>query len=277
MIIGARAHDFGNEENMSFPQKVDLIKQCGYESIQLAPAKMLNEIPDIHRMTMEHIEKIHDVLCRKSLPVSILGCYIDPALVDDEQRLKNVETFKQNIIFAKKLGTPIVGTETTRFPMPDENDREKAYARLLDSVKRMTETAEKEGIYIGVEPVAEHTMNNPEMTRRLIDDVGSDKVKVIFDAGNLLLPETVERQDDIFDSMYKLLGDRIEIIHLKTFIIKDGEKVGVPLDEGVIDFGKIFKWLNANKPNIPLLREESTRATDVGDIRYIKSLIKQGE
>lgn len=275
MIIGARAHDFGMNENMTFVQRAHLIKACGYESIQLAPAKMLEEIPDVHSITMQNIETIQEVLVDAKLPVSILGCYIEPSVEDKEERLRNVETFKQNLVFAKHLDTPIVGTETTNFSMFAEADREKAFARLVDSVKRMAETAEKEGVYIGVEPVAEHTMNTPEMTRRLIDEVGSDKVKVIFDASNLLLPETVSKQDEIFKSVYELLGSEIEIIHLKNFVIEEGRKKSVELEKGVVDFKKIFAWLNIYKPNIPALREESTREMDVADLNYIKQLCAQ--
>ena len=273
MIIGARTHDFGVGEDISFAKRVELIKQCGYQSIQLAPAKALDEIPDIHGITMTHIEKIHETLTKASLPVSILGCYIEPAIDDEEERLRNVETFKNNIVFAKALGTSIVGTETTNLSMLKENNRENAYARLLDSVKRMTETAEKEGVFIGIEPVAEHTVNGPEMMKRLIDDVGSDKIKVIFDGPNMLLPETIKQQDAIFESTYKLLGERMEIVHLKNFVIEGGQKETVALDKGVVDLSKILTWLNKNKPNIPVLREESTRATDASDIQFIKSLI----
>jgi len=271
MIIGARAHDFGTE-TMKLAEKARLIKECGYESIQLAPAKLLEEIPDIHSITMQNIEKIHEILVEAKLPVSILGCYIEPSVADKEERLRNVETFKQNLIFAKHLDTKIVGTETTRFPSDGETDREKVFMRLVDSVKRMAETAEKEGIYIGVEPVAEHTMNTPEMTRRLIDEVGSDKVKVIFDPGNLLLPETIDKQNEIFKSVYELLGNEIEIVHLKNFIIENGQKKSVELEKGMMDFAKIFTWLNANKPNIPVLREESTRGMDAADLAYIRQL-----
>lgn len=273
MIIGARAHDFGVDTNMTLLQKAKLIKECGYESIQLAPAKMLDEIPDIHSITMQNIENIHEILEEAHLPVSILGCYIEPALEDKEQRLRQVETFQKNIIFAKHLKTPIVGTETTNCPLLDERYREEAFIRLVDSVKRMAETAEKEDVYIGVEPVAEHTMNTPEMTRRLLDAVGSKKVKVIFDASNLLLPETVEKQDEIFASVYELLGDEIEIIHMKNFIIENGQKKSVELEKGVVDFHKIFSWLKVHKPHISLLREESTREMDVVDLPYIRSQI----
>lgn len=270
MRIGARAHDFGVGENLLFRQIVHRIKACGYSTIQLAPAKAIAEITDVHSIEMKHIEIIREILEQGKLDVSVLGCYIEPSINDLKQRLQNVATFQQNIRYAKYLGTDVVGTETTHFPMPDEADREKAFENLKDSVKRMADTAEEEGVLIGVEAVAEHTMNTPTMTRRLIDEVGSDKVKVIFDPSNLILPEMVERQHEVFKEVYELLGEDIVAVHVKNFIVADGAKKMVPLEQGLIDFPEVFKWLKTNRPHLPLLRENSQRDSDEADIAYIK-------
>lgn len=270
MKIGARAHDFGIGENLTFEQVIALIKACGYSTIQLAPAKAIAEIADIHSIKMKHIETINKILQNNCMDVSVLGCYIEPSINNREERLRNVATFQQNIRYAKYLGVNVVGTETTHFPMFNEDNRERAYENLKDSVKRMAETAEKEGVFIGVEPVAEHTMNTPEITRRLIDEVGSNKVKVIFDPSNLIAPEAVAEQHEIFKNTYELLGDYIVAVHVKDFVIADGQKKMVPLGSGVVEFPEIFKWLKVHQPDLPLLRENSQRDSDAADIAYIK-------
>lgn len=275
MLIGARTHDFGNQEELSFGEKLALIKRCGYETIQLAPAKALPEIKDIHSVSPRHIEAIRADLEKAALPVSVLGCYIEPSLSNRQARLRNVETFCQYLRYAKALGTQIVGTETTHFPMPDNQQREAAYRNLKDSVKRMAEVAEKEDVYIGLEPVAEHTMNDPEITRRLLDEVQSQKVRVILDPANLILAEQVDRQEEIIQQAQAFLGEQVVALHVKNFVVKDGEKQMVPLQEGVIDFTTIGAWVKDQKLDLPLLRENSLRASDQADIALMKRLFTE--
>ncbi|MFV0361699.1 MAG: sugar phosphate isomerase/epimerase family protein [Suipraeoptans sp.] len=272
MLIGARTHDFGIGEALKFEEKLELIKNIGYETIQLAPAKALDEIPDIHSIEEKHIDSIKKILYKVGLPVSVLGCYIEPSINDKDLRLRNVDTFCKNIKYAKILGAKIVGTETTHFPMSDLDNREKAYENLKDSVQRMAEVAEKEDIFIGVEPVAEHTINNSEIMRRLIDEVDSEKLKVILDPANLILPNKINKQRKIFKEAIDQLGDYVVAVHAKNFVIVNGKKQMVSLEEGVIDFADIGNWVKENKSHISILRENSSRVTDKKDIALMKEL-----
>lgn len=273
MIIGARTHDFGKKEGLTLTETFRQIRQIGYRTIQLAPAKSMPEIADIHSITEAHIEKIRAALKETDMTVAVLGCYIEPSIADKEARMRSVETFKKNLHYAKLLGAPVVGTETTHFPQADCASRQEAYGYLKDSVRRMAETAEREGVYVGVEPVAGQTLNTPELARQLLDEVGSDYVKIILDPANLLSPATVDRQQDIFGRAIELLGADIAAVHIKNFTTQDDRQKMCALADGVVDFGEIFRWLRVHKPDLAVLRENSTRQTDAADIAYIRGLI----
>jgi len=253
MKIGVRAHDFGRQPANLLAKN---IKQSGFECVQLAPTKAIEGISSFADISEKHLELIRAAFSQNNLEIAVLGCYIEPSVTDRETRLKNVEIFKANLTNAKLLGVPIVGTETTNLDIDTSlAEREKIYALLKDSVQRIAEHAEKENIYIGIEPVAEHTLNTPELTRRLLDEVGSDKIKIIFDPVNLVLPQTIHEQELIFNKMFDLLGQEIQVMHIKDTAIENNQKVWRNIGKGVINYPMIFDWLKKHKPHIRLLRE----------------------
>lgn len=272
MKIGARAHDFDGGAQPTPAGKLAQIKQAGYECIQLAPAKLMPEIGNMHQVEQTHIEQLREILTAQALPVAVLGCYIEPALADRRERLAQVATFQQYLEYAKILGAPLVGTETTPFPVAAGADREQAYARLLDSMKRLVETAERVGVDIGVEPVAEHTLNTTELTRRLLDEVGSPRLQVILDPANLLRPGDVSQQAAVFAWARADLKNDVAALHVKNFVVHEGRKELCALAAGVIDFTRLAAWLKAAKPGLPVLRENSLRASDAADMVYLQAL-----
>ncbi|MCL2527528.1 MAG: sugar phosphate isomerase/epimerase [Defluviitaleaceae bacterium] len=273
MKIGVRAHDFGRYSSLT--QQAQDIKNAGFECVQYAPAKAIEGITTFDAITQEILPEIKSAFSHHNVEIAVLGCYIEPSLPDKEQRLNNVRIFSDNLSHAKHLGVPIVGTETTRLATdaPAE-EREAAYQRLKDSVLRMAETAEKENVLIGIEPVASHTLNTPALTRRLLDEVNSPKLKVIFDPVNLVLPETIHNQDQIFKAMFSLLGNEIEVMHIKDTSVENGKLTWQKIGQGAINYPLIFDWLKKNKPNICLLREDAKMDSYHEDITAMKKLIK---
>ena len=253
MKLGMRGHDFGR---MSISELAESIKAAGFGCLQLAPTKAIEGIERFGDITPALIERIKDEFELKDLKIAVYGCYIEPSLEDETDRLAQVEYFVQGIKWAKILGAEIIGTETTHLDIASAPDvREAAYLRLKDSLIRMAKAAEKEGMDIGIEPVAEHVLNTPELALRLLSEVGSPCIKIIFDPVNLVLPSTIDRQREIYDSMFNFLGDKIAVVHMKDMVIQNGQKVWQKIGEGLIDYPYIFEWINKNKPDIPLLRE----------------------
>ena len=272
MRIGVRAHDFGRFRVLA--QQAETIKKAGFDCVQYAPAKAIEGLSHFDAITSEVLHEIKAAFTRHNVEITVLGCYIEPSLEDNAERLNNVRIFIDNLSHAKFLGVPIVGTETTNLSInATPAERESAYARLKDSVQHMAEKAEAENVLIGIEPVADHTLNTPALTRRLLDEVGSDKLRVIFDPVNLVLPQTIQDQNHIFTEMLELLGDKIEVMHIKDTAIENGKKAWRKIGEGVINHALIFDWLKKNKPDIRLLREDAKMDSYHEDISAMKNLL----
>jgi len=275
MKIGVRAHDFGRFSDVA--RQAETIKKAGFDCVQYAPAKAIEGLEHFDAITPEVLREVKAAFALHDVEITVLGCYIEPSLPDEQERLNNVRIFKDNLSHAKFLGVPIVGTETTGLNIhATEAERESAYARLKDSVLRMAEKAEAEGVFIGIEPVAEHTLNTPQLTRRLLDEVGSKQLKVIFDPVNLVLSHTIGQQDAIFNAMFDLLGEEISVMHIKDTVMEGQTKAWRKIGEGAINYALIFDWLKKHKPEMRLLREDVKMDSYKEDIAAMASHSKGG-
>jgi len=264
MKIGVRAHDFGRHTAASLSR---IIRDSGFEAVQLAIPKAIEGIAAFSEISDHLLEEVREIFTQNQLEIAVMGCYIEPSLPDKADRLAQVDTFKLGLSHAARLGVKIVGTETTGFDIDAATvEREKAYQLLKDSVLRMAEEAEKQGVCIGIEPVAEHVLNTPELAARLFHEVGSDKLRIIFDPVNLILPRTIHKQAKIYNDLFQDLGDKIEILHMKDVDTSGDKKAWCNIGQGQIDYGMIFGWLHSHKPHIPLLREDAKMDSYKADI-----------
>lgn len=276
--IGVRGHDFGKMDIETLPK---YLRELGFNGIQLAPFRAIEGVNTFEDITDNVIEKCREEFEKNDVEISVYGCYVEIGMTDKSKRLEEVDKFIKGIGHSKKLGAKIIGTETTNFPMYEEN-RESAYQGVKDSVLRMIEEAEKQDVCIGIEPVAFHTLNSPELTKRLIDEVNSDKLKIILDTVNLLTPKNIHNQNKIIDECFDLFGDRIEAMHLKDIsLINENERNTVQLvndmfkyeyiGNGIVNYKKILDF--AKKREISLLREEASIESYATDIKNIKALL----
>ncbi len=272
MKIGVRAHDYGK---MIIEKLVERIKGDGFQAIQLALTKAIEGINNYLEVSEEEVEAIHRACKEAQLEIAVLGCYINPALLEDEARASEMKKFLRAMEMVRPLEAGCIGTETTPF-YGTEEEREVAFKLLVNSVRQMVEKAELLGMDVGIEPVAYHTLNTPELTKRLLEEVPSERLKIIFDPVNLLTAENIEKQDELWERCFKCFGDKICVMHMKSIAFnKYGELEKPPLNEGAVHYDKIMAWLKVHKPELTLLREEIKPEEAIRDKKFMLGLIAE--
>ena len=128
--------------------------------------------------------------------------------------------------------------------------------QLLKSIKELACEAEKYGVTIGIEGVHFHVINTPCKLARLVNDVDSDNVKVIFDPCNYITIKNYTKQDEMINTMFNLLGKKIAIIHVKDFIVENGAIKSTIPGEGLLNYELIFARMKEYGLDIPLICEE---------------------
>ncbi|MBM6715425.1 sugar phosphate isomerase/epimerase [Gemmiger formicilis] len=273
-LIGARLHDYGQgtPDELFARAAAD-----GFAAVQLAYKKCVPGVKSYADVTPQLVADTVEAGKRHHIQVAVLGTYVELALDDEAKRTANAADFKSQLAVCKALGAGCIGTETTNMALqPAGTTRERAQYLLCKSLETILPEAERLGVTVGIEPVSYHSMNTPEATRRILDTMASPALKVIFDAGNLLTADAVAHQDQLWDRVGSLLGDRLVAVHFKgeTFT-PEGKPQSTSLEESVIDFSGAFRMLRALPQTLPVLREEAVPARAASDIALIRQYFEE--
>jgi sugar phosphate isomerase/epimerase len=263
MRIGVRAHDFGRAPARELAARV---AARGMKCVQLALSKAIAGLDlkpgQLNPGLAYGIGRAFDAA---EVQIAVLGCYINPIHPDPRTRAGLLGFFKEHLRHAREFGNGLVALESGSVnadysPHPD-NAGEEAFCAMLRSVGELVEEAERFGVIVGLEAVASHTVRTPVRMRRVLDEIGSNNLQVVFDPVNLLSEDNWEDQDRVVAESLDLFGDRIAIVHAKDFVVEPGGLRAVRAGEGRFAPGRVARWIREAKPGISVLLEETTEAT----------------
>jgi len=274
MKIGVRCHDVIHSNLDELAQKV---QEKNLTGVQFALTKVkIGFKPTKGCITPGMAKHIRDTFSKHNVNISILGCYINLAHPEDRELNELLDSFKEYIRFAREFGCSIIGTETgalnKEYVYGPENNTEEAFQRTLNSIKILVEEAEKFGVIVGIEGVAKHVINTPERMKRVLDNIKSNNLQVIFDPVNLINEENYEKQDEIVKKSFELFGDRIVAIHAKDYVYEDSEIKLASIGKGQFNYPLLLSLLKERKPYIDVLLENSTKDDIDYSINYLTEI-----
>jgi sugar phosphate isomerase/epimerase len=272
MKLGVRAHDFGT---LPVDELAAEIARHGLSCIQLAPAKALAGFgPSLEALNPRSAQEVRTALQRHGITVSVVGCYINLGDRDEAQRRPQLERFKAHLRFARDLGCSVVGTETgslnSDFSRHPDNDGEEAYRIVLESVRELVGEAAACGVVVGIEAVERYVISSPRRLRRLLDDVNSPHLRVIYDPVNLLCAANHAQQDAIMAEAHTLLGDRMRIVHAKDFAVVEGRFEERPAGQGQLHYRSLMQWLKQQHPATDILLENTHPSTIAQTVAFMR-------
>lgn len=277
--LGVRGHDM---PKAPFDELVKSISDAGFCCTQLALGKAIKEFSVSNEaMTSGMADYMKKVFEQNRVSVSVLGCYKNLANPDEEQLKKIMDSYMHHIRFAKFLECGMVGTETgavnTEYTYTPENHTDKALHIFIENLKQIVEYAEKMGVCIGIEPVYKHIMCNVDRTRKVLDAVNSPNLRVILDPINLLNADNEKQHEKIVEEAFEVLGEEIDAIHIKDYVVKDGSIVyeKLTVGEGCFNIPHFLGILKARKPFINVLLEASTPENVQKSCAYIRKCYEE--
>ncbi|MDO5434770.1 MAG: sugar phosphate isomerase/epimerase family protein [Clostridia bacterium] len=259
MNIGIRLHDtrpgnlkerllFAREQGFSCAH-IAMSKAIDGFSMQDAPALLNSELAAGMRKD----------LTDTGISCAVLGCYLNLADPDAERRAATHEIYKAHLRFAAMTGAGVVGTETYANPESVFADpapvSEEAYRLFIDSLRPVVRYAEETGTYLAVEPVWYHIISTPERAERMLNDVRSDHLRIILDTVNLIRPELIGKEDEVVDDAIRRFGDRISILHMKDYTVRDGKAASLACGRGQMRYEKLLAFAKAN--SLPMTLEDT--------------------
>jgi sugar phosphate isomerase/epimerase len=261
--IGVRAHDFGRLPAEELASK---IAASELSCVQLAVGKAIAGItlkPGLLNPGLAF--DIGEAFHRHGLQIAVLGCYVNPIHPDLSARRSLLTLFKEHLRFARDFGCGLVALETGSTnadytPHPD-NHGEAAFQDSLLSIAELAAEAERFGVLVGIEGVASHVVSTPRKMRRMLDEVGSANLQVVFDPVNLLTTENHSEQERVIGDSLDMFGDRIVAIHAKDFVVEQGQLRPVAAGGGKLRHDLVMRFAVEEKPGISILLEDTTELT----------------
>lgn len=226
------------------------IRQYGYTCTQFAFSSVSEseylpggsiEIPgSISPSTIRAIEKAAQ---KHVLPLMVINGTFNMAHPDEEIRKTGLQRMKILAQAAQELGVKYISLCSGTFNRDSlwayspDNDTDDAWNAMYGTMERAVETAEKYGITLAIESEASNVISTPERARRLMDSIGSDKLKMILDCANLFHrgeahPENVK---SVITHAFEVYGHDIVIAHGKD--IREGDGIDFcGTGDGIVDF-----------------------------------------
>lgn len=266
MQLGVRAHDFGKLPIDDLARRVAAHGLC---AVQFAAPKSIPGFDDdAGRLSPGLAIHARETLRAHGVAIAVLGCYINLGTPDEAAAAHHLRRFKDYLRHARDFGCGIVATETgsvnADFSFHPDNHGEAAYQRVLRRMRELAAAAERFGVCVCVEAVSTFVIHSPARVRRLLDDVGSDNLQVLFDPVNLLNADNHRRQDALIEESFALFADRMAVFHAKDFVITpDGRcrQAAAGAEGGLLNYPLFFKLAKKHKPFAQILLEDTTPAT----------------
>ena len=277
MQLGIRVHD---GEKLPLEQLLPILRSRGFSCGHIALPKSISEVSTaVSALTPGFAMYLKKLFAKNELDVAVLGCYLNLATPDEAALRANQEKYMANIRFASLMGCGVVGTETgapnKEYKYEPACHTEEALNTFIANLRPVVEYAEKMGVIVAIEPVWKHIVCNPKRARRVLDEISSPNLQIIFDPVNLLCYNNYNERNEIFAEAMELLGKDIAVVHIKDFVVKDNDLVSVAAGHGEMDYTEIMKFIKKEKPFIHVSLENTVPENAEEARKLIQSIWEQ--
>lgn len=208
----------GISRDLEYALKVMAEERVEYAELQFIWDK---EVGD---QTPEEIRRIRDLVAQYGVNVSCIsrhnfaGLLVMATEPEDEAYKKHLEGLKRCIDMAKGLGTDLVRIMSCRKEMIifGYNGAEEwvastgSWDKLLKLMEAPVRLAEDEGVTLVVETGNNAMITSGYLAKKLIDDLGTEHLKILWD-----IPNTLYCTEVPYPDAYEEIKDCIGHIHIK--------------------------------------------------------------
>ena len=235
MQIGVFAKTFAVQGAVNVLQAV---RQAGFETVQFNMACLgLPPMPDA--IAAEVIKDVAEASRATGVSIAAVSATYNMIHPDTGARRTGLRRLGVMLRAARAMGTGLVTLCTgTRDPddqwrgHPDNNSA-AAWRDLLGEMEMAVAMAEECGVDLGIEPELANVVSSAEQARRLVDEMGSQRMKIVLDPANLFETAEPGERHDIVARAADLVGGRIAMAHAKD---RDRRGAFIAAGKGVIDF-----------------------------------------
>lgn len=211
---------------------------AGYRAVQYNMA--CSGLPSMPDAVPEGIAAaIRDAVERTGVVAVAVSATYNMIHPDRAVRTRGHASLERIAAVARDVGSPLLTLCTgTRDPADQwrhhaDNQTPEAWADLRESMATALAIADRYGVDLGIEPELANVIDSALKARRLIDELGSPRLKIVLDPANLFEVEPADRQREIVAQAVVLLADRIAMAHAKD---RAADGAFATAGKGVLDY-----------------------------------------
>jgi sugar phosphate isomerase/epimerase len=213
---------------------------------------------------------------RHGIAVDALSATYNMIHPDSGLRSQGAAQFEVLARFAKAAKIPLLTLCTGSRDAHDswayhpDNQSPEAQRDLLMSMERAIAVAEAHDLLLGIEPEHGNVINTAQAAVALIDELQSNRVRIVLDPANLIADETGTAQHAVIGEAIDLLGEHVVMAHAKD---RDASGHVVAAGRGIVDFTYFLAHLKAIGFLGPLVTH-GLRADEAADVfHFLKGQI----
>jgi sugar phosphate isomerase/epimerase len=262
---------FAKHLTRSTPEKLfDAVATLGLNCVQFNAACLgLPSLPD----TIDRSLWRRTARAARSAGVTVVALSATFNLLD-EDRSRLADNFRRLELLAQgatiletDLLTLCTGTRSQQnmWTYHPNNQSPAAWQDMGEAMQRALEAAIAYDVNLGIEPEVANVVSSAEDAARLIAQLASDRIRIVFDAANLSRPPFDPRRDgSVITNALILLGDRVAVAHCKDIApplltrtahhTHNGLYEHIAAGTGVLDYHHYLSELERLVPrNVPLI------------------------
>ncbi|MBW8349182.1 sugar phosphate isomerase/epimerase [Bacillus sp. IITD106] len=244
----------------SFPQlnnqeTAELLSKNGFKWTELCFSQtdsnywVYNGRSDMENLTNEESIKIVNTYRNEGVEVTAIGVFTNLLETEKKDVDENLAYFERLIEIAGINDVPYVSTECGFIPGKrgvNADTYEADFQRIVENVKHLSKIAEKNNVSIAIEPCVLDIIPSAKRMVDFINQVGSDRIKVLLDPANLIANNSEE-------DMFAYLSAHIAYFHGKDRKVND--TYGRAIGDGDINWPLFLHLYHKYTENVPFIME----------------------
>jgi sugar phosphate isomerase/epimerase len=253
---------------------LDAVAAAGLECVQFnMESAGLNPMPD--EIPAGLPERVCEAAAVRGIGIATVQGTFNMSHPDAEFRRAGLRRFRLIVAACAPLGTSIVaiciGTRhrENMWGCHPDNGTAEAWRDMSGCVREAVRMAEDAGVTLAMEPEVTNIVDSAAKARRLMDEIGSPRLKVTMDAANLFHAGELVRMAEVLDNAFALVGRDIIVAHAKD-LSRDGEAGHEAAGHGLLDYGQYLSLLRAYDFHGPLLLHGLSEAQAPGCVAFLR-------
>ncbi|WP_449462060.1 sugar phosphate isomerase/epimerase [Tardisphaera miroshnichenkoae] len=213
-----------DEISDDFEHSLKVIRELGATSVEVRNLWGKNVVD----LPQSQLEELRRLVKAYGLRLSNVDSAAFKTYLHDEESLENhLKILQRAVEISRYFDLPF----TRIFTFWWQGSLEKAVPSIIGALQRAAEIASAQGITLAIENEYSTYTGTGEETARIIKQLGSPWVKVLWDPGNAFFA-----REEPYPEGYDRVRDKVIHVHLKDAKVVDGGFRWMPIGKGDIDF-----------------------------------------